>query len=346
MYGQSRSAAVVISYLMYSGMAIGDAIAKLKRLRPVICINPGFLAQLFLISCCGFDSAVPQLLIQDVLKHASAKTGYSKVDTNAEKEMHRKDYVDSYKSISSTGKVLTHDHVSDGIRYSNESINNIDVSREGGSCEGRLDHDSSSGHHDSSCDATKPENDTVLCKECRSVLAHEKDIVHPVDYSEFLSLSTDPYWSGYRAIHPHDASVVTVDTKKGRNPNFKRAKREINHKNLLRHKNAALESISMNEKITAVGPIYWIRDQLEKSHSASRNVGSAVSDCDIKRTDGIQRTSQQDDRYFTDLKCPNCSVVCGYSRRYGLEICHSFLRCDLFALRASETIMCNSTHLT
>ena len=330
---------------MYSGMAIGDAITKLKRMRPVICINPGFLAQLLLISCCGFDSAIPQLLVQNVLKQLSLKTKESKVAANAEEELHRKNYVDSYRSVSFTGRKSTRDHLSDSPSCSDESNNHFDVSCEGGSCERRPDQDLSSDHCDSSCGATKQKVDTVLCKGCRCVLARDKDIVYPVDYSEFLSLSTDPYWSGYRAIHPHDAKIFTVDTREDKNLNFKRAKRELDHKNVLRQKKAALESNSIDEKITAVGPIKWIKDQLEESHFGSLHVEESANDGVIKPTGRIQSVSHQDGCYITDLKCPNCDVVCGYSRRYGLEVCHSFLRCDLLALRASLTIMCSSNHL-
>ena len=62
-YGQSRSAAAVLAYLLaLPGLADGDtawrhtlpeALALLTLARPVICINPGFLAQLFLLAQLG-----------------------------------------------------------------------------------------------------------------------------------------------------------------------------------------------------------------------------------------------------------------------------------------------------
>ena len=56
-YGQSRSAAVVISYLLSIGHSLDEAMSLLKSVRPVICINPGFLAQLYVVSTKGLGSA-------------------------------------------------------------------------------------------------------------------------------------------------------------------------------------------------------------------------------------------------------------------------------------------------
>ena len=47
-YGQSRSATIVVSYLLYSGRTLDDSLSLLSRKHPGICINPGFLAQLYL----------------------------------------------------------------------------------------------------------------------------------------------------------------------------------------------------------------------------------------------------------------------------------------------------------
>jgi hypothetical protein len=50
-YGQSRSATVVLAYLLeyYSPkLSLGDAFDLLKGVKPDICINPGFLSQLHL----------------------------------------------------------------------------------------------------------------------------------------------------------------------------------------------------------------------------------------------------------------------------------------------------------
>eukprot|EP01041_Mallomonas_annulata_P010441 gene10441-21787_t len=49
-YGQSRSATVITSYLMSTGMTLEQSLHLLKSMHPNICINPGFLCQLHLLS--------------------------------------------------------------------------------------------------------------------------------------------------------------------------------------------------------------------------------------------------------------------------------------------------------
>ena len=50
-HGQSRSAAVIISFLIYhQRRSLSGAMETLRLARPSICINPGFLSQLHLIS--------------------------------------------------------------------------------------------------------------------------------------------------------------------------------------------------------------------------------------------------------------------------------------------------------
>ena len=49
-YGQSRSATIIVAYLLHAGMTLAEAIALVKAQNPTTCINPGFLAQLFFLS--------------------------------------------------------------------------------------------------------------------------------------------------------------------------------------------------------------------------------------------------------------------------------------------------------
>lgn len=45
--GRSRSAAVVVGYLMWSdGLAMDDALAQVRATRPCVALNPGFVDQL------------------------------------------------------------------------------------------------------------------------------------------------------------------------------------------------------------------------------------------------------------------------------------------------------------
>lgn len=323
-------------------MAIGEAIMKLKRMRPIICVNPGFLAQLFLISCCGFDSAIPQLLIQNILKQVLIKTGNGDVAGDTEKKLYRTNYSDSYKSASSIDNWPTPNDCGDSICNSNESSVHIGVSLSDESTKRQCSELSPSLSNDSG-GVTERRNNKIHCKGCKFILASEKDIVYPLDYSGFLQQNTDPYWSGYRAIHLQGTLTFTADVCTDRNTSHKKRKKE-GRGNLVCQKNAMLESLE--EKITAVGPTSWIRDQLEKSRFESSCVSIAPDDRNIKRSTEKQTRRDHENSYIADLCCPNCGVVCGYYRRHGLEICDSFVRCDLLALRASQTLMTNSTLLT
>jgi len=49
-YGQSRSATIIVAYLLHTGMRLAEAIDLIKVQNPTTCINPGFLAQLYFLS--------------------------------------------------------------------------------------------------------------------------------------------------------------------------------------------------------------------------------------------------------------------------------------------------------
>jgi hypothetical protein len=51
-YGQSRSAATIMAYLITSGLTITEAMEKMVQCNPSTCINPGFLTQLCFLSEC------------------------------------------------------------------------------------------------------------------------------------------------------------------------------------------------------------------------------------------------------------------------------------------------------
>ncbi len=66
-YGQSRSITVIISYLisMYNSLTLEHAIEKVSTIRNNICINPGFLCQLFLLFNYGMNDSYSTFLIQN-----------------------------------------------------------------------------------------------------------------------------------------------------------------------------------------------------------------------------------------------------------------------------------------
>lgn len=82
-YGQSRSATVIINYLLHSGMALDVAMTLMKFKNPSVCINPGFLAQLYFISHAQTDSLeVKFFQINDqALKQNTSEVGESSIGT-------------------------------------------------------------------------------------------------------------------------------------------------------------------------------------------------------------------------------------------------------------------------
>jgi hypothetical protein len=73
-YGQSRSVTVTISYLMSIGIDLQASIDMIKRARPCICINPGFLCQLLLLSKLGHDSPYVKTIINTTTTASSSTT--------------------------------------------------------------------------------------------------------------------------------------------------------------------------------------------------------------------------------------------------------------------------------
>jgi len=105
-YGQSRSVTVTISYLMTTGIDLQESIDMIKRARPCICINPGFLCQLLLLSKLGHDSPHVKTIINTTTSSSITNTIRNN-DTTAS----------SSTSSSSNGKMF--------CKYCNNIIDSI-----------------------------------------------------------------------------------------------------------------------------------------------------------------------------------------------------------------------------
>lgn len=55
-YGQSRSAVVCVAYMMHCGVELTEALISIKEKHADVCINPGFLCQLHLLSQIRIDT--------------------------------------------------------------------------------------------------------------------------------------------------------------------------------------------------------------------------------------------------------------------------------------------------
>lgn len=67
-FGQSRSAAVIIAYLIHIGYSLDVALDLLSSRRPSICINPGFLSQLHLLYNMGTYRVEYEMVLRSAAK--------------------------------------------------------------------------------------------------------------------------------------------------------------------------------------------------------------------------------------------------------------------------------------
>ena len=348
---------MVASHLFSSmGGSMGTVLALMKRLRPVICINPGFLAQLYLISVRGRDAPEIRLLTQEVSKPNLPKSEHVEwTDDASSSKLRRADYVDCYKGV-----ILNAETKSDILGCSvDKKPGCCDTSNRGttvydccligsDSVIGRTVALKDAHGMDDAChiedmsEGDSKKRWTILCKSCDRVLVHEKDIVAPVDYRGFLDEHTDDYWRGYKALHPRSMDSFNLDGLTVKHAD-KATCGSIRHM-VTRGDVAALSNAKKNTRnnnmrkivgrpdcyripaaetdVCIIGPVDWVKQQLSSGELArKKSLNSAP-----------QAGATADETLF----CPQCHVECGYSRRGGLQICSTFLRCSLIALRSAR----------
>lgn len=373
-YGQSRSAAVIVSYLLSEGLQIDAAVQLIKERRPVTCINPGFLAQLFLLSKKNSHSAQIQLVVRGIFKCRGLNT--FKTDTIGSIEKLSKavtlEYIDSYKPVL----ILNNDHqcgLNGGV--DNGSLDNI-------KCGAKIDMsisekvDNALGNEqlqgqgqDTISTATAHDGingmmnmplqidhttDSVECGKCGRVLACDSDIVRAIDYSEFLSSTTDDYWMGYTAIHPSGGRAmrlencnilksVSLNVKSAVIAASKKRSNESTSSILLkdRREHLAADEVDLEiEDLVILGPMGWMLNQLAEDDECNAKTSATVvsgdagsGSCSVKNCASQCKMKKHD---TSSIRCPNCKQICGCYKESGLDLCKSFLRCELFALHRSK----------
>lgn len=165
-------------------------------------------------------------------------------------------------------------------------------------------------------------NDEQLqCSACKYLLANRHDVIVPISYESFLNENTDDYWRGYRPIHPYSPSS-----------------------------SIKLSNIDKNSVI--IGPLEWIIIQLKQNKEEQKNEKSnenekskkneKMTDIKIKNKTSKGTTSNIENSSNTDtcnISCPKCHVICGSYKSDGLEMCESFLKCDLFLLNMTKVVI-------
>lgn len=362
MYGQSRSAAVVVSFLLSEGMQIDDAVQLVKDRRPVTCINPGFLSQLLLLSRRNSQLAQIQLVMRGIIRCRGLKTFNINTTENMEKSpgLLTSGYFDCYKPVIIADRKYKYSgprEINDASRYVVQcdarialSSSDIILGTVGQQQQGQ--HTSSTAFDGTSlipCAALEVEvvdepqiktttTESVECGKCRHVLANDLDILRAIDYSDFLSNTTDDYWVGYTAIHIGGGHALSLEKckkakRKGLNLNGKSVvnkKRSNGTKGNIMQKDSREQHTNDEvehdiEDLVIVGPLAWILSQLSEGSGCSAGPGQGQSSqCSVQS------------RVRGSIRCPNCRVICGHYKDNGLDLCNSFIRCELFALNRSK----------
>jgi hypothetical protein len=378
-YGQSRSAAVVISYLLSEGMQIDDAVQLVKERRPVTCINPGFLSQLLLLSKRNSQLAHIQLVMRGIIRCRGLKTFNINTAENIEKSpgVLTSGYFDCYKPVNVADRKHQHRgsrEINDGSRDVVQhdalialSSSEIILDAVGhGQQQGQEQQTSSTALGSASgilCAALEVEvvdesqmstttTESVECGKCRHILANDSDIVRAIDYSEFLSNTTDDYWVGYTAIHSSGGHAMSLEKcrkvqRKGLNLNGKsivaaNMKRSNGTNGNIMQKDSR-EQLTIDEvehdieDLVIVGPLDWILSQLsaESRRSANTHAGAIAGPAPGPGQGQFSQCSVHS-RVRGSIRCPNCCVICGHYIDNGLDLCNSFIRCELFALHRSK----------
>jgi Dual specificity phosphatase, catalytic domain len=325
-YGQSRSAAVIVAYLLSLGESIKSAIDLLKEKRQIICINPGFLAQLFLLSAKGFQAPEIQLILQNPIRYDCtilSSAGNATGKQNLAK-LQSLDYVDSYKIVSGGKKrLLGGTYVEDGPDSNScigERLPDIDLSLCADTAsEGKVNID---------CSATVEE---LTCAKCGFILAREANIIRATQYADFLLEHTDSYWAGYRPIHPSHEGVIALESTQL----IEEKRTKQNNETKVRGRSEGLKAAQKCVTISVVGPMEWITEQIKSRRKDKEK--QAPQQPTVRGGASKHAAASEGGADGIKLTCPSCRNTCGYCVRGGLEVCQSFLRCDLLAL-TSPTI--------
>lgn len=337
MYGQSRSVAVVAGYLLSLGVSFDGAIHLLKEKRQVVCINPGFLAQLYLLSLKGFHAPEVQLIVQSPLRYSASKSSAASSINEEESvsRLHKSTYVDSYKAVSG-GKKRLLESTGIGGDPDSDSSAPADILRDSDLNLAHSTDTASEGTVKNIADC-RTADEVVTCLSCGYVLAREANIVRGTPYADFLKEHTNDYWVGYRAIHPFSDRVVALESSEAGDKTHIKHKRDIKVRGNSRGSSALKSRAGTGSgaaDMSIVGPMDWIAQQI---NGRRKEIGVRA----LLQPAGSANPSSAaaSESVASDLKlvCPGCRSTCGYCVKGGLEICQSFLRCDLLALSSATT---------
>jgi predicted protein tyrosine phosphatase len=339
-YGQSRSATVIVAYLLSTGRSIEESIALLSKARPQICINPGFLAQLLLFSRGGVQSPEARNILQT--------------------------YGPRKGCLYDPAGILS-SNFADALGNREGDRNNTAV-----------------GCKSQSQSRSPGTGRNIVCRTCKVKLCSEDDVQSvALDYAEFVNSHVDPYWKGYKPLHPARGARAVAAAIKGfivTGPLSwamaqvgvvdKSATVAIRREGTSAAGNGSSGSGSSSSSSAGAGSIQTsvtstvsssAVDKCESHNGASSGQASTAdtgntsySSTDKKQFRVITVTSSSSSSVSNstktssetaieterELRCPasGCSVPVGRYIKNGLNMCGGYLRCDLFALDVKKVM--------
>ena len=180
-YGQSRSAATICAYLIsILKYEIDTALKLLKQVRPSLCINPGFLCQLYHLSVYGFSSSIIKLT-----RHQSNNNSNNKSNSNNNNNSNNSNIATADKKLSNLNQLQSIDTalITDDTKYHTSTTQESLTTQETG----------------------------IYCSSCRVLLAiqQQHEIIDQLDYSSFLNQYIDDFWKDYVPNHTLPKSWFT-----------------------------------------------------------------------------------------------------------------------------------------
>lgn len=299
-YGQSRSAAVVVGYLMArKRLPLVEAISVLKSAHPCTSINPGFMSQLYCLSLQMHAEAEVKL----ALFSAKVTLGLKCLQSNGENitQPHNFDFVcintKCRRVLASSHNLLTLAH-----------------------CTDFLDE-----HVDSFWSGYKPIHMGAPKSLVKSLpLPSSHTVVGPID------------WIREQVMSKAHSSNVSIIEKLPR-PRTRTAELDTTSDNALAFADLHVAK-KAKPAITAGGEAYTETGTKKdiKSRKVNKNSGFLAMQKSSKhlQSSSIVDTCRSISSLSGDqqLHCPGCGSECGYWRERGIVTCGGFIISHLFAL--------------
>jgi hypothetical protein len=288
---------------MSIGHDLEEGIEMIKKSRPCICINPGFLCQLYLLAKKGSSCAELKLF----MKYGRQTPVYSVGDIECEIE--RCNDPPSLLDEAENGSNII---FPPPLSPSTKSILNTAATlSQHPTCHKRKGEDVDNFGISASCIRV------VACKACKQPLAGDNDIVQQLDCNSFLKKHVEPFWKGYRPMYSISIGASSVVT-----PQLMKGHYIIGPVEWATSQIESSPTIAMGSSTTAAfsGPVG--KSSCCSGASIDATIAS-FSSAAIRR----------------DLLCPGCGVVCGYYKSHALALCGAFVRTNLFALECNVTCL-------